>query len=94
MDQILDKLDKILEAKFPDKKIRDEILATSGEIILWETVNETLERIPKETDKDHLANLIKAGEIFDAFDFAKSKGVKMEDIFEERSKSVVMDLFS
>ena len=93
MDQILDKLDKILEAKFPDKKIREEIIVNSGEIVLWETINEALTRLSSERERDQLSELIKFDNILDAFDFAEKRGVKIQDIFEDKAKKLVLDIF-
>jgi 3-deoxy-D-manno-octulosonic acid (KDO) 8-phosphate synthase len=94
MQELYKKIELIFKAKFPDAEIRKEILDKAGQAILLETMGKTFQHIKDETKIKILSDLVLEGKIEEAFDFAEGEGVKMEEIFEEVSKSVVVDLFS
>jgi hypothetical protein len=94
MNQILEKIEKILIVKFPNKEERDEIIEKSGQVILLETTEKVLASLTNEEERKTFGDLMNNGQVEEAIDFAAKQGIKIEDIFEEVSASVVTELFS
>jgi len=94
MNNILEKIEKILTLKFPNKEERDEIIEKSGQVILLETTEKVLALLNDETSRVTFGDLINSGKVEEAIDFASKQGVKVEEIFEEVSTNVVTELFA
>ncbi len=95
MQDLTKKIDQILRTQFPDhtKEELDVMIQEYGQIAILESLNKILSLISSEEKKHELGNLIAEGKMDEAFKLAESEGVHMEEIFEEVSRSIVVDLF-
>ena len=94
MDIILEKINKLLEPKFPDPKLREEALNTCLNIIMAEGFAEISKQIPDDTDLKTFTKYMEDGDYEGMASFAKNLGLDIDDIFEQKCKSVMIDLFN
>lgn len=96
MQELIKKVESVLRAKFPNysKEELEEMISEYGQIALLETYDKVLKLLDTEEKKYKFGDLISDLKQEEAFQFAESEGVDITSIFEEVSKSVVVDLFS
>lgn len=95
MQELIKKIDKIIKTKFPnysDKEIK-EMMQDYSEIIFLEVTNKITDELQNE-DAEAFVKMFEAGKFDKGVEFAISKGVNIEKIFEDVSKKVVVHIFS
>jgi hypothetical protein len=95
MEELYKKIDIVLKSKFPNEEERDEMVQKAGQIVWLETMNQVLELLPGDRERQKFSSLMKNGEVEDAIDYCAKlpKKIFVEDIFEDRAKSIVLELF-
>ena len=88
MEQIYQKLNEMLMEQYPDQAMRDEAIATMGEIVINETLIEAIEAITNESKRKQFVEAINTGNQDLAEDIADEAGVDIVDIMERKSKEV------
>lgn len=94
MQNLFEKMEKILIKKFPNKDVRDQVVLECGQILLLETTNEILKLLDTEDKRINFGKLLNENKTDEAIDFAIKNGINVENILEEISTSLVTDLFS
>lgn len=78
----------MLMEQYPDQAMRDEAIATMGEIVINETLIEAIEAITNESKRKQFVEAINTGNQDLAEDIADEAGVDIVDIMERKSKEV------
>ncbi len=93
MNDIYKKIDIILKSKFPTEEIRNQAIDKIGKIVILELVDEVIERIPNETDKQVYADAINNSDIKQAENICEKYAIDQDEIITRIGKSIIIDLF-
>lgn len=91
-EQAFQIINKILVTKFPDAEVRQEVLSSVSTIVISETLTKVIDEFQDEAMKVDIATFIKEGNVEKVFKLCNEAGVDIEKIFEDRARSVVMDI--
>lgn len=96
MEDLINKVEKMLKTKFPDytKQEIDEMMEDYGEIAIIRLLDNMSKEFKDKNDLEEFGRLFGETKTGEAFQFAEAKGIDVASVFEEVSKSVVMDIFS
>jgi|JI10StandDraft_1071094.scaffolds.fasta_scaffold2259246_2 hypothetical protein len=96
MEELTNKVIKILKAKFPDytEEEMDDMIKDYADITTLRLLDAISKEFKNKQDLDQFGKLFGEAQTNEAFAFAESKGINVTSIFETVSKSVVMDIFS
>jgi len=96
MEELNNKIIKVLKAKFPDytQEEMDDMISDYAEITTLRLLDGLSKEFKSKNDLEHFGELFGQNKTNEAFAFAQSKGVDTVKIFEDVSKSVVMDIFN
>ncbi len=96
MEELINKIEKILKVKFPDytQQEIEEMMSDYGEISAIRLLDRMSKEFKNSQELEEFGRLFSSTKTTEAFQFAESKGVDITKVFEEVSKSVVMDVFS
>ena len=94
MQEFISKLDSILKAKYPhySKEELDDMISDYGEIGMLEITNKVLSLLSSEEKKYEFGELFSSGDTEKIKDFTKKEGIDLEEIFEEVSKKITLEI--
>ncbi len=96
MEKLEQKIKKILQTKFPDFSDADieKVITDYGKIIILDTIEEAILKFEIEEDRFKFGQLISDDKTDEADEFATSRGINISDIFLEKSKEAITEIFS
>ena len=89
MEELYKKLSEMLTEKFPDAAMRDEAIATMGEIIINESLIEIIESITDEEQRKAFVDAVNSEDSDEAEDIAERAGVDIFAIMQKKSEEVL-----
>lgn len=89
MEELYKKLNDMLADKFPDQAMRDEAIATMGEIIINESLIEIIESITDEAQRKAFVEAVNSEDSDTAEDIAEAAGVDIFAIMQRKSAEVL-----
>ncbi len=91
MEELYKKLSETLEERFPDAAMRDEAIATMGEIIINESLIEIIESITDEAARKAFVDAVNSEDSDAAEDIAEHAGVDILAIMQRKSAEVLSE---
>ncbi len=89
MEELYKKLSDMLVERFPDAAMRDEAIATMGEIIINESLIEIIESITDEEQRKAFVDAVNSEDSDEAEDIAERAGVDIFAIMQKKSEEVL-----
>lgn len=93
MEKLKKILTKLIEKKFPESEV-DNVLASYGELLMLESLEEAIEKLGTDTGRQKFSTNLKNGNLDEAFDVCEQAGFSFEDILEKRSLELFKEFFS
>lgn len=91
MEELYKKLSEILAEKFPDQAMRDEAIATMGQIIINESLIEIIESITDEAQRKKFVDAVNDEDADTAEDIAEQAGIDILEIMQRKSAEVMSE---
>jgi uncharacterized protein YqgQ len=101
MEDILKKVDTILNQLYPNQQDKQDVLEKIGEIVYLESMEEIMEGLDTEEEKDLFADMLSKGETEKAFQIIENhnkqylnnteKQINVDKIFTDISTDVLAD---
>lgn len=89
MEELYKKLSDMLAERFPDQAMRDEAIATMGQIIINESLIEIIESITDEEQRKLFVDAVNSEDSDTAEDIAEHAGVDILAIMQRKSAEVL-----
>lgn len=89
MEELYKKLSEMLIEKFPDQAMRDEAIATMGQIIINESLIEIIESITDEAQRKKFVDAVNSEDADTAEDIAEQAGIDILEIMQRKSAEIL-----
>ena len=91
MEELYKKLSDMLTERFPDQAMRDEAIATMGEIIINESLAEIIDSISDEKQRADFVEAVNNEDADVAEDIAEAAGIDIFAIMQRKSAEVLSE---
>jgi hypothetical protein len=94
MQDLIKKVEMLLIAKFPDEGQRADAVDKISKIVLLDTLDEALGKLKNNDLKQNFVDAMGSGRVEDAIKICNIEQIDLDEIFVEKSKAVVVEMFS